>query len=129
MSLKQKQEFFIGTQRVVHGTPEVAPVDIDVSEDHSARIVVDLVGRDGLSTGTWNLELFGILGEVVTTVPIGTMTGAATGLTQAIESDLVDVRGFDKIRISFSYDRVVTDFVNVHVWAGISHQHGVQSGT
>jgi len=129
MSLKQRKAFFEGKVRVEDGTPETSVIDIDVSEDKEARLVVDIIGRDALSTGTWDLELFGILGDIVTTVDIGSMSGSAAGTTQVIESDLFDVRGFDKIRVKLTYTRVATDYIDVQVWAGIPHQHGVHLGT
>jgi len=129
MSLKQRKQLFEVPEQIDHGAAPIESIELDISEDHSARIVTIVDGKDAGSTGDLEVEIFGKLGALETTVKFDSITIAATGVTQKVESDLFDVRGFDKIKVKLSYTNGVGDFVTAQVWAGVPHSSGVKLGT
>jgi len=130
MSLKNRKALFEQANvQVDHGAAALESIELNVSEDHSARLVTIIDGKDAGSTGNLELEVFGILGELETTLKFDSVTIAATGITQKVQAYLVDVRGFDKIKVKLTYTNGAGDYVTAQVWAGIPHASGVRTGT
>jgi len=104
MSLHQRKFLYSSVKQVAHGAAAIeSDVEIDVSHVHHARVQAKIIGKDGASNGTFTLEAFGVINALQDTKLFDSFTMTANGLTEVIESKLMDVRGFSSIKVEISY--------------------------
>ena len=115
MALQNRLNFNLTPKVVAHLDVDVWPTDwFDVSHVHHLRVVTSVTGVGAGSTGDLVINCYGRVKGFVTTIVVGTDTIVATGVTETVDGTfLLDVRGFEDIRLAFSYTNVPADSVTV----------------